>query len=74
MCAKLIERERLGGAGIDLGTSAFELGVPRRVRVRVRFTIEAPRELEGQLFVIVAPHKARVSNCRSAGAVPDDSW
>jgi len=48
VCAILIEREGFGGAGIDLGTSAFELGVPRRVRVRVRFTIEAPRELEGQ--------------------------
>lgn len=47
MCAILIERERLGGAGIDLGTSAFDLGVPRQGRVRVRGTIEARKELEG---------------------------
>lgn len=48
MCSILIERKRLGSAGIDLGTSTFDLGIPRRARVRVRLAIEAPEKLEGQ--------------------------
>jgi len=48
VCSILIERKRLGGAGIDLGTSTFELGIPRRARIRVRLSIETAKKLESQ--------------------------
>ena len=48
MCAVLIERKRLGGAGIYFCSTTFDLGVPRGTRVSVGLIIEAPEKLEGQ--------------------------
>jgi hypothetical protein len=44
----LIERHRLSGADVDLGTAALNLGVPRFRRAWIGLAIEAANELHGQ--------------------------
>ncbi len=42
----ILERHRLCGAGVDLGTPSFDLGLPRNGCIGIRLTVEAPEKLQ----------------------------